>query len=55
MEILVLDVSSTDPPRSLVKLPIGGGILGAAWSADGSSILAGIEEPKSDIVLLFAD
>ena len=55
MEILVLDVSSTDPPRTVVKLPIGGGILGAAWSADGSSILAGIEEPNSDIVLLFAD
>ena len=38
-----------------MKLPIGGGILGAAWSADGSSILARVDEAKSDVVLLFAD
>jgi eukaryotic-like serine/threonine-protein kinase len=54
-EIYVVSPDAADPYRSVLKLPVGAGILGASWSADGSSIVAGIEEPKSDIVLLFAD
>ena len=37
------------------NFPLGAGILGVTWSADGSSIVIGLEEPKSDIVLLYAD
>ena len=54
-EIYVMEPGAPDPYRSVTKMPVGGGILGATWSADGSSILLGLEEPKSDIVLLFAD
>jgi len=54
-ELLVVDPSAPDPYRSLWKAPPGAGVLGVTWSADGSSILIALEEPRSDIVLLFAD
>ena len=54
-EIFVVDIDAREPYRSLVKLTLGSGIRGAAWSPDGSSIVMGLEEQKSDIVLLFAD
>ena len=54
-EIFVMDIAAREPYRSLVKLPLGSGIHGASWSPDGSSIVIGLEEQKSDIVLLFAD
>ncbi len=54
-ELFVVDPSAPNPYRSLWKAPPGSGILGVTWSADGSSILLGMEEPRSDIVLLFAD
>jgi len=54
-EIFVVDITAREPYRSLYKFPLGSGIRGAAWSVDGSSIVLGLEEQKSDIVLLFAD
>jgi Tol biopolymer transport system component len=54
-ELLVVDPSASNPYRTVWKAPPGSGTLGVAWSADGSSILLGLEEPRSDVVLLFAD
>ena len=54
-ELYAMDPTAPDPYRSIVKLPQGTGILGATWSAEGSSIVIGLEEPRSDIVLLYAD
>jgi Tol biopolymer transport system component len=54
-EIFVVDIAAQEPYRSLVKLPLGSGIRGVTWSPDGSSIVIGLEEQKSDIVLLYAD
>jgi eukaryotic-like serine/threonine-protein kinase len=54
-EIFVVDIAAQEPYRSLFKLPLGSGIRGVTWSPDGSSIVMGLEEQKSDIVLLFAD
>ena len=54
-EIFVVDIAAREPYRSLVKLPLGSGIRGVTWAPDGSSIVMGLEEQKSDIALLFAD
>ena len=54
-ELYTMDPTAPDPYRSIVKFPLGTGILGATWSADGSSIVIALEEPRSDIVLLHAD
>ncbi len=54
-EIFVVDIAAREPYRSLFKLPLGSGIRGVTWSPDGSSIVMGLEEQKSDVVLLFAD
>jgi Tol biopolymer transport system component len=54
-ELFLVDPTATDPYRSLWKAPPGAGVLGVTWSADGSSIIAALEEPRSDIVLLYAD
>jgi Tol biopolymer transport system component len=54
-EIYTVDPTAPDPYRRVFQFPLGTGILGATWSADGSSIVLGLEEPRSDVVLLFAD
>jgi Tol biopolymer transport system component len=54
-QFFVMSPDTANPYRSILKLPLGAGILGAAWSADGASIVASLEEPESDVVLLFAD
>ncbi|HEY2797388.1 MAG TPA: LpqB family beta-propeller domain-containing protein [Thermoanaerobaculia bacterium] len=54
-ELFTVDPTATDPYRSLWKAPAGAGVLGVTWSADGSSIIVALEEPRSDIVLLYAD
>ncbi len=54
-ELYVISPEASEPYRSILKLPVGAGILGAAWSGDDASIVAALEEPRSDIVLLFAD
>ena len=54
-ELYAMDPTAPDPYRSIVKFPLGTGVLGATWSADGSSIVIALEEPRSDIVLLHAD
>jgi TolB protein len=54
-EIFIADITASEPYRSVYKFPLGSGIRGAAWSPDGFSIVMGLEEQKSDIVLLFAD
>ena len=54
-ELLVVDPSAAAPYRTLWKAPPGAGVLGVTWTADGSSIVLGLEEPRSDIVLFFAD
>jgi Tol biopolymer transport system component len=51
-EIFVVDIAAREPYRSLFKFPLGSGIRGVTWSPDGSSIVMGLEEQKSDIVLL---
>ena len=54
-ELFVVDPAASEPYRSLWKAPPGAGVLGVTWSSDGTSVLLGLEEPRSDVVLLFAD
>src|SRR5262249_5172346 len=51
-EVYVIDPRSPEPYRRIFQTGIGEQIRGATWSADGSSIVVGLERPRSDIVLL---
>jgi Tol biopolymer transport system component len=54
-EIFVMDRQANPLYRRILELPLGATTRGASWSADGSSIVPGFEQPKSDVVLLTAD
>jgi len=54
-EIYVVDRTASPPYRRIFELPLGATTRGAAWSADGVSIVLGFEQPRSDVVLLSAD
>ncbi len=54
-ELYVVDPRSPDPYRLAFRTPVGEQIRGAAWAADGSTIVLGLERARSDIVLLSAD
>jgi eukaryotic-like serine/threonine-protein kinase len=51
-EFYVVDPRSPDPYHLVFQAVVGDQVHGATWSADGSTILIGLERPKSDIVLL---
>ncbi len=54
-ELYVVDPRSPDPYRLVFRAAVGEQIRGAAWAADGSTIVLGLERARSDIVLLSAD
>ncbi len=54
-ELYVVDPRSPDPYRLVFRTAVGEQIRGAAWAADGSTIVLGLERARSDIVLLSAD
>jgi Tol biopolymer transport system component len=54
-EVWIVDPRSTDPYRRIFQTGLGEQIRGATWSADGSTIVIGLERPKSDIVLFAAN
>jgi Tol biopolymer transport system component len=54
-DVFVVDTAAAVPYRRVLRFPLGTLIRGAAWSADGASIVVGLETPRSDIVLLAAN
>ncbi|MEP6994233.1 MAG: LpqB family beta-propeller domain-containing protein [Acidobacteriota bacterium] len=54
-EIYVVDPHANPPYHRILELPLGATTRGASWSADSASIVLGLEQPRSDVVLLSAD
>jgi Tol biopolymer transport system component len=50
--IWIFDPDARDHFRQLAELPVTVGVRGITWSPDGSSVIVGQQETKSDIVLL---
>ena len=50
--IWIFDPDSQDQFRQLAELPVTVSVRGITWSPDGSSVIVGQQETKSDIVLL---
>ena len=50
--IWIFDPDSRDQFRQLAELPVTMFVRGITWSPDGSSVIVGQQETKSDIVLL---
>ncbi len=49
--VWILDMARHQPPRRLTEFAAGIRLRGASWSADGSTLVVGQLERKSDIVL----
>ena len=49
--IWIFDPDAHDQFRQLAELPVTVRVRGITWNADGSSVIVGQQETKSDIVL----